>query len=153
MRLALAALAFVLLPQAATDEDLLRGLVQQDYEAQTNKDADKALGFWSVSANPRMSREGFVALFGAGDARYTVDIQSVAVKGNEARVRVAVVIARTVVRNDVPVVIPQTLLNAELWRREGGSWKLLREGPPAEDFADELWRLPSRRGRGKSHGR
>jgi tetratricopeptide (TPR) repeat protein len=135
---ALAQLAFVLFPQAATDEDVLRGLVQQYYEAQTRKDADKAAAFWSPLANPRISRESYLAIFGAGDAEYTPEVQSVTVKGNEARLRVAVAVARTITRNDVPSVIHQTLLNAQLWRKEGTSWKLAREGPPAEDFADEL---------------
>ena len=142
MAAALVQLAFVLVPQAATDEDVVRGLVLQYYEAQTNKDPDQALGFWSMSANPRMSREGFVAVFAAGDAVYTPDIQSVTVKGSEARIRVAVAVARTVIRNEVPTTVRQTLLNAELWRREGASWKLLREGPFAEDVADELLAAP-----------
>ena len=138
---ALAQLAFVMFPQAPqtmTDEDVLRGLVQQYYDAQTRKDADKAAGFWSTSAMPRMSRDSYLAMFSAGDAEYTPDVQSVTIKGNEAKLRVAVAMARTIVRNDVPTVTRQTLLNAQLWRREGTSWKLAREGHFAEDFADEL---------------
>ena len=86
--------------------------MQQYYDAQTARDPDKALGFWSMNANPRMSREGFVAVFGAGDAQYSVEIQSVKITGNDARLRVAVTIARTIVRNDVPGVSRQMLLNA-----------------------------------------
>ena len=138
MPVLVAILAFLLVPQTATDEDVLRGLVRQYYDAQTKKDVDASLGFWSRAANPRMSREGFVALFGAGDAAYTVDVQSVTITGSQARVRVAVTVARTIIRNDVPGVVRQTLLNAELWNREETSWKLFREGPFAEDFADEL---------------
>src|SRR6266487_3832738 len=106
---ALVQLAFVLFPQAATDEDVLRGLVQQYYEAQTKKDADEAAGFWSTSVNPRMSRESYLAVFAAGDAEYTPEVRSLTIKGNEAKLRVAVVVARTIVRNDVPTVIRQTL--------------------------------------------
>jgi tetratricopeptide (TPR) repeat protein/CHAT domain-containing protein len=139
---ALLPLAFVLLPQTATDEDVLRGLVRQYYDAQTNKDVDKALGFWSTAANPRMSREGFVTLFGAGEARYTVGIESVSIRNDEARVRVALEVERTIVRDNVPTVIRQSLVNSELWRREGTSWKLLREGSIAEDLADDLLAAP-----------
>ena len=135
---ALVQLAIVLLPQAASDEDVVRGLVQQYYEAQTLKDADKAAAFWSNAVNPRMSRESYLAVFSAGDAEYTPEIQSVAIKGNDARVRVAVAMTRTVVRNDVPSTSRQRLLVAQLWRKEGTSWKLAREGPFAEDFADQL---------------
>ena len=50
---ALAQIAFLLLrqavpaPQVTADEEILRGLVQQYYDAQTKKDADTAAGFWS----------------------------------------------------------------------------------------------------------
>ena len=138
---AIAQLAFVLCPQAPqtmTDEDVLRGLVKQYYDAQTKRDADTAAGFWSPLVNPRMSRESYLAVFSAGGAEYTPDIQTLTIKGNEARLHVAVAVARTIVRNDVPTVIRQTLLNAQLWRKEGASWKLAREGPFAEDFADQL---------------
>lgn len=121
----------------------VRDLIVQYYDAQTAKDPDKAAGFWSASANPRMSREAFVAVFGAGDAQYTPDIQSITVIGNEARVRLHLVIARTVVRNDVPNIVRLTQDNSELWRKEGATWKLMREGPAAEDFADQLLAAPA----------
>lgn len=140
---ALVHLALARVPQAASDEAVLRGLVGEYYDAQTRKDPDKALSFWSLSANPRMSREGFVTLFGAGDARYTVGVQSVSIKDNEARVRVALAVERTILRDSVPTVIRQSLLNAELWRREGASWKLLREGSIAEELADDLLAAPA----------
>jgi tetratricopeptide (TPR) repeat protein len=144
---ALAQLAFVLLlqatpapqaPPASPDEEVLRGLVLQYYEAQTKKDADTAAGFWSSSAMPRLSRESFLAVFSAGDAEYTPEIQSVAIKGNEARLRVAVAMTRTFMRNDVQSTTRQRLLIAQLWRKEGASWKIAREGPFAEDVADQL---------------
>jgi tetratricopeptide (TPR) repeat protein len=141
---AFAQLALVLLSQAPqsappiADEEAVRGLVQQYYEAQSKKDADTAAGFWSLSAMPRMSRDSYLAVFSAGDAEYKPDLQQITIKGNEARVRVAVLVTRTIMRNDVPTMSRQTLLNAQLWRREGASWKLLREGPFAEDFADQL---------------
>jgi tetratricopeptide (TPR) repeat protein len=136
-------LALALLhPQGVSDEDALRDLVRQYYDAQTNKEVDRSLSFWSTAANPRMSREGFVALFGAGEAQYSIEIQTVSIKDNEARVRVAVAVVRTFVRENAPVVIRQSLLNSELWRREGTSWKLLREGSIAEDLADEFLAAP-----------
>ena len=138
-----------LLPQAATDEDVLRGLVQQYYDAQTAKDADKALGFWSMDANPRMSREGFVAVFGAGDAQYTVEIQSVKISGNEARLRVAVTIARTIVRNDVPTIVPPDAAERRsCGARRGRRGSCFAKGPFAEDFADQL--LARRAGRSRA---
>lgn len=142
------AAALVLMQQAPTGAPIdpsaiaVRDLIVQYYEAQTSKDPDKAASFWSQSANPRMSREAFVAVFGAGDAQYTPDIQSIKVTGNEARVRLSLLIARTVIRNDVPSIVRLTQDNSELWRKEGMTWKLMREGPAAEDFADELLAAP-----------
>jgi len=146
---AVLALAFLLGQQAPSAAPVdpsaaaVRDLVAQYYEAQTNKDPDKSASFWSQSANPRMSRDAFVAVFGAGDAQYTPDIQSIKITGNEARVRLSLLIARTIVRNDVPMVVRQTQESSELWRREGATWKLMREGPAAEDFADALMAAPA----------
>jgi tetratricopeptide (TPR) repeat protein/CHAT domain-containing protein len=127
-------------PQSQTqpDEAAVRALVQQYFDAEAQKDADKALSFWSAAAITRPTRDAFALVFGPGDDQYTVDIRSVAIKGDEARVRVAALLVRTIMRNGVPVASRQTLLNAQLWRREGTTWKLLRDGPWAEDFADEL---------------
>jgi tetratricopeptide (TPR) repeat protein len=144
---ALAPLAFVLwlqapqaapTPQTTADEGVLRGLVQTYYEAQTKKDADTAAGFWSTSVSPRMGRESYLAVFAAGDAEYTPEIQSVTIKGTEARLRIAVAVTRTIVRNEVSGTTRQRLLIAQLWRKEGAAWKLVREGPFAEDVADQL---------------
>ena len=106
---ALAQLVLLILPQAATDEEAVRGMVQQYYEAQSNKDADKAAAFWSITVNPRMTRESYLAVFSAGDATYTPEVQSLRVQGNEARLRVAVAVVRTVMRNDVPRTSPTSL--------------------------------------------
>src|SRR5206468_1338473 len=117
----LAQLAFVLWPQAAqppqvtTDEEVVRGLVQQYYEAQSKKDADTAAGFWSMSAVPRMSRDSYLAVFSAGEAEYTPEIQQITIKENVARVRVSVIMTRTIMRNDVPATTRQRLLIAQLW--------------------------------------
>ena len=137
-RLLAALVVCAVVQQAATDEDVLRGVVHLYYDAQTKKDVDRAAGFWSASANPRIGRDAFAAVFGAGDAEYSADVQSVAIKGQEARLRVSVEIARTVLRNDAPTIVRQTQLNAQWWRREGTTWRLLRDGPVAEDVADEL---------------
>ena len=94
------------------------------YDAQTRKDADAAAAFWSRSGTTRMTRETFLAVFGAGDAQYTPEILTVAIAGREARVRVSVDIARTIIRNDVPSIRHDIQVNAELWRLEGDTWLL-----------------------------
>lgn len=126
-------------PQPTTDEETLRALVQQYYAALEKKDPDAALAFWSTSASPRPTRESFVMSFGTGEDTYTVDVQSVKISDAEARVRVVAVRTRQIVRNGVTLTpFPMTLQSAQLWRREGPTWKLARDGPFAEDFADAL---------------
>ncbi|MGH9409431.1 MAG: tetratricopeptide repeat protein, partial [Vicinamibacterales bacterium] len=121
-----------------SDEDVLRGRVQAYFEAQAAKDADLALSFWSASASPRPTRETFQTVFGPGEDRYTVVIQGIAIDGDDARVRVSAERVRTVHVNGSASESRTRLLNAELWRKEHGEWKLVRDGPAAEDFADEL---------------
>ena len=85
-----------------------------------------------------MTRESYLAVFSAGDATYTPEVLALKIQGSEARLRVAIAVVRTVVRDGVSTTARQTLLNAQLWRKEGAAWKLIREGPFAEDFADQL---------------
>ncbi len=114
MTFACAALLWLFVAQPPSDEDAVRALVQQYFDAQAQKDADKALSFWSAAAAPRPTREAFTTIFGPGEDQYTVDIRAVAITGHEARVRVAALLVRTIMRNGVPAVSRQTLLNAEL---------------------------------------
>jgi tetratricopeptide (TPR) repeat protein len=132
-------------PQPSGDEETLRALVQQYFDAQGQKDADRALSFWGASANPRPTREAFAAIFGpaAAQDQFTVTIQRLVINGNEARVRVSAERTRTISINDYRSTMRQTLVNAELWRKETGAWKLVRDGPAAEDFADELLAKPA----------
>src|SRR6185503_17234375 len=58
---------------------------------------------------------------------------------DQARVRVVATRTRLTRREGAPPIAGRmTFPNAQLWRREAGVWKLLREGPFAEDFADAL---------------
>jgi tetratricopeptide (TPR) repeat protein len=120
------------------DEDAVRAQVQQYFAAQAAKDADKAASVWSPTANPRPTRETFVALFGVPDQQDSVDIQSVSVKGAEARVRVEVHSTRTLARNGQPFQMPIVTRTAERWRKEGATWKLVRDTSPEDDFAEDL---------------
>jgi len=83
----------------APEEVDLRARVQEYYDAQARKDVDGALAFWSAAANPRPTREAFVAVFGDGEDQFTVEIQRVAIQGVEARVRVTAVRTRLTMRD------------------------------------------------------
>jgi tetratricopeptide (TPR) repeat protein len=141
MTLALA-VVLSLLPirlQQDPDEVQVRTAVQQYYDAQSQRDPDKCAAFWSVNANPRMSRDAFVAMFGEpAEDSFTVDVRAVELKGTDARVRVAASRTRLIMRDTGPVTLRTTFLNSQIWRKEAGSWKLLRDGPFAEEIADDL---------------
>lgn len=146
---ALAQLVILLLVQqppaatgAATDEDFLRAAVQEYFDAQAQKDPAKAAGFWSATANPRPTRESFVAMFAAGEDHVSATIQSIALKGEDARVRVEARRLRTVIRSGQTMQMPTFAHIAQRWRKEATAWKLVRDGPPAEDFADDLLAAP-----------
>jgi tetratricopeptide (TPR) repeat protein len=125
--------------QPAADEDAVRAAVQQYFDAQAKKDPDAALAIWSTSASPRLTREAFVSSFGPGEDTFAVEIQSVKIDGAQARVRLGAVRTRLIQRDGLPPVTSRmTFQNAQLWRKEGTAWKLLRDGPFAEDFADAL---------------
>lgn len=137
---ALLLLALVAQPPAppATDEEAVRTAVQQYFDAQARKDADAALAFWSAAANPRPTRDAFVAVFGDGEDQFVVDVQRVVVQGAEARVRVLAVRTRVTLRDGRQSSARTLLQNAQIWRRETAGWKLLRDGPFAEEIADEI---------------
>ena len=113
------------------------------YDAQATRDPEKTLAFWSASANPRPTRDAFVAVFGEpAEDSFTVDVRAVEVKGVEARVPVAASRTRLIMRGATPVTQRTTFLNSQLWRKEAAGWKLLRDGPFAEEIADDLIAAP-----------
>jgi len=130
-------------PGPPSDEDALRAAVQQYYDAQAARDPDRTLTFWSVSANPRPGREAYLAVFGEpAEDSFTVDVRAVEITGAQARVRVSASRTRLIVRNGQPVTQRNTFLNSQLWRKESAGWKLLRDGPFAEEIADDLIAAP-----------
>ena len=127
----------------ATEEDQVRALVQQYFDAQAQRDPEKTLGFWSTSANPRPNREAFLAVFGEpSEDTYGVEIRAVEMNGAEARVRVAVSRTRLTMRDGRPFTQRSFFLNSELWKKEPAGWKLFRDRPFADELADEYLALP-----------
>lgn len=124
--------------EPSAEEAALRATVQQYFEVQARKDPDAALAFWSAAANPRPTRDAFVAVFGEGEDQFVVDVQRVTIQGNDARVRVLAARTRLIMRDGRPSTSRTTLQNAQLWRKEDGGWKLLRDAPFAAEIADEI---------------
>lgn len=130
-------------PPPAPGEDELRAAVQAYYDAQAQRDPDRAASFWSAAANPRMTRDAFVAVFGEpADDRFVVQIRALTIAGGEARVRVEAARTRLVMRDGRPFTSRTTFANAQSWRKEAGGWKLLRDGPFADELADQYLALP-----------
>jgi tetratricopeptide (TPR) repeat protein len=128
---------------ADPDADGVRAAVQQYFDAQAARDPDKAASFWSADANPRLTRETFVAMFGPpADEKYSLDIRSVEVRGSEARARVSWLRTRTETREGRTFTSRTSALNIETWRKERDTWKLLRDAPFADELADQYLALP-----------
>ncbi|HZW73064.1 MAG TPA: tetratricopeptide repeat protein, partial [Caldimonas sp.] len=127
----------------SADEQAVRAAVQQYFDAQAARDPDRAASFWSAGANPRMTRDTFVALFGPpAEDVYTVEIRSIAINGTEARVRVFAVRTRLETRDGQPFTSRSSILNSETWRNEASGWKLLRDAPFADELADQYLAAP-----------
>ena len=125
-------------PQAPLEDDV-RAAVREYYDAQAARDPDRAAAFWSAAANPRMTRDAFIAVFGEpSEDSFTLELRAVEVKGTDARVRLSATRIRLVTRQVGLVTLRNTFVNSQLWRKEAGAWKLLRDGPFAEEIADEL---------------
>jgi tetratricopeptide (TPR) repeat protein len=124
---------------ASADEDALRAAVQQYYDAQAARDPERTLTFWSASANPRPGRDAYLAVFGEPAAdTFVVDIRLVEITGAQARVRVNASRTRLFMRNGTATTERRTFLNSQLWRKEPAGWKLLRDGPFADELADDI---------------
>jgi tetratricopeptide (TPR) repeat protein len=126
-------------PPQAPLEDEIRLAVQQYYDAQAARDPDKAASFWSAAAMPRMTRDAFITMFGEqAEDTYTVEVRAVELRGNDARVRVAVARTRVIVRNGQAATSRFSSVNSQLWRKEAAGWKILRDGPMAQEIADDV---------------
>jgi tetratricopeptide (TPR) repeat protein/CHAT domain-containing protein len=148
MTFALATLLNVLVlaqAQPADAEAEVRAAVQQYYDAQAQRDPDRTLAFWSTAANPRPTREAFLAVFGpSGEDTFTVDVQAVQFRESDVRVRVLAVRMRLLTTSGgTSFTQRSSFLNSQLWRREAGTWKLLRDGPFADQIADEIIAAPA----------
>jgi tetratricopeptide (TPR) repeat protein len=139
----LAVLLWFLVQAPQSDEDAVRAAVQQYFDAQAARDPDKAASFWSADANPRLTRETFLAMFGPpAEDNYTLEIRSVDVHGAEARARVGWLRTRVETRDGRPFTSRAGALNLETWRKERDGWKLLRDAPLADELVDQYLALP-----------
>jgi tetratricopeptide (TPR) repeat protein/CHAT domain-containing protein len=139
-----AALLFFVLqlaPAADAIDPALSAAVARFFELQEQEDVAGYLALWSPSATaPRADQLKFV--FETGDDKYSgLVISRVVLSGSRARVRVEIRRERTLAgrRPDgTQVVAAYPMSLALAFEKVGGEWKLLSEGPAADDLAASL---------------
>ena len=138
------ALLLVILQAAqapSVDDPTLAAAVQRFYDTQQREDVAAYLALWSAQAQ-RPPADQLKYIFDTGDDQFS-DIRITRVTESRGRVRVRVSALRQ--RTGLPRgggVLPPVMtshLRASLtYVREGGDWKLLREGQAADELAVEI---------------
>lgn len=127
-------------------EPSLRAAVERFYAAQEAEDIPAYLGLWSASVQPPSPTQ-LKFIFDSGDDKFSdLQIRRVTRDGARAAVRVSIARDRTLAarRLDVPPPTMHSVMQASLtFVREGGEWKLVREGPAGEALADAFVAAPS----------
>ena len=132
----------VWLLQAAPSADVdpaLSAAVARFFELQEKEDVAGYLSLWSQSGTPPRP-EQLQYVFDNGDDKYAdLVISRVTVAGSRARVRLDVRRERTMRRADgSPIVSAYPMSIALVYEKAGADWKLLSEGPAADDLAASL---------------
>ena len=137
--------------QPQTEDPALRAAVERFFATQEAEDVEGYLALWSRTATPPRV-ESLKYIFESGDDKFT-DIRIVAAKpsGDRLRARVAVRRQRTTIPTSGAMAIARTteMVVGLTYLREGGDWKLLREGPAHDDLAAALVDAPSKEEREK----
>jgi tetratricopeptide (TPR) repeat protein/CHAT domain-containing protein len=141
--LALALLATILVPFVQEPVDpALHAAVERFYAAQQAEDAAAYLSLWASTAQ-RPKPEQLKFIFDSGDDQFSnLTILRVSAIGDRTVVRASVVRDRTSATARRPDGLPMTfhtVMNVALtYVREGGEWKLVREGGAVDSLADAL---------------
>ena len=119
----------------------IQAAVERFYETQEKEDIDGYLSLWSAEAvPPRVEQLKFI--FDSGDDKFTgVRVTRATQTGDRIRVRVEVQRERTSparVAGGPPFVTTMAMRVALAFVKEGDDWKLVREGPAADDLAAEM---------------
>jgi tetratricopeptide (TPR) repeat protein len=140
---ALLSLVLQVAPAPDAVDPALAAAVARFFELQEKEDVAGYLALWSASGTPpRPEQLKFV--FDNGDDTYSdLVIGRVAIKGDRARVRIDVKRERSSRRPDgTPLVVVYPMAISLSYEKAGGDWKLLSEGPAADDLAAALLEAP-----------
>lgn len=131
----------------SVDDPEIRALVERFFATQAAEDADAYLFLWSASG-PRPTAAQLKFIFDSGDDTFSeVAISRVTLVGDRVTVRVSAMRNRTDARNLGPDGAPARyhtrLALALILAREGGGWKIVGEGAPADALASALIDAPT----------
>jgi tetratricopeptide (TPR) repeat protein len=129
------------LPAAADVDPAVAALVTRFYEAQEKEDLAAYLALWSPKAASPQRALQLKYIFDNGDDTFSdVVITRASVTGETARLRVSLRRTRTSLRPDgrPPIVASYTTTVALGMEKVGSDWRLLSEGPAADDVAAAL---------------
>jgi tetratricopeptide (TPR) repeat protein/CHAT domain-containing protein len=129
-------------PQAPVDVDpALAALLTRFYETQEKEDLPGYLALWSPNAQSGQRAAQLKYIFESGDDVFSdLTITRASVTADAARLRIRVRRTRTSVRpsGGPPMVANHTATVALAFEKIAGEWKLLSEGPAADDVAAAL---------------
>ena len=143
-----ALLVALLAPQVPAEIDpSLRAAVERFYATQEAEDVAAYLSLWASTAQ-RPRPEQLKYLFDSGDDKFSgLTIERVSSDGDRTVVRASIVRDRTSATVRRPDGLPMTFhipMNVALtFVREGGEWKLVREGTPIDMLVDALIAAPT----------
>ncbi|HEY0872479.1 MAG TPA: tetratricopeptide repeat protein, partial [Vicinamibacterales bacterium] len=129
-------------PAASEVDPAIQAVVRRFFETQQAEDVQGYLALWSATATrPQAAQLRFI--FEAGDDLFSdITIVSATITGNTARVRVTATRQRTDLQakrpDGKPRVFTTRMQQALALVREGDAWKIVREGPPADELAAAL---------------
>jgi tetratricopeptide (TPR) repeat protein len=146
-QLALAVLFAFAAPQSPDGVDpTLRVAVERFYAMQEAEDIPGYMALWSQSVQDPQRPTQLRFIFDSGDDKFSdLTIASVRARGNETVVRLSVTRDRTTATrrpDGTPLVFHSTILAALTYVREGGEWKLVREGTVIDALADAVIAAP-----------
>jgi tetratricopeptide (TPR) repeat protein len=141
-----AALLFLVLQAAPAPDAVdpaLAAAIARFFELQEKEDVAGYLALWSASATPPRP-EQLKYVFDNGDDKYSdLVIGRVTIKADRARVRVDVKRERSSRRPDgTPFTFVSPMSISLAYEKAGADWKLLSEGPAADDLAASLLEAP-----------
>lgn len=121
------------------DDPALRAAVERYFATQEAEDAAAYLALWSRKVDrPKLEQLKYV--FDSGDDTFTgITILRAIPSGDRMRARVTARRSRTLSRpSGSPITIDRDMTVSLTYVKEDGDWKLVREGPAADDLAAEL---------------